>query len=192
MPETINKSILQNYDTYKKVRYENKKITDNKIVLEKKKDKNNNFNYGNSPIRSNHVSDIELIIEAHKIDIFKYGFKLRSLSISERPFFRFDSSGGFHNNISPIIPLTLRQVSTPHFQFYDELGHNTAYKTDVLKDVDIIDELRENINKGIEIFCQESVIFTTENGMPLIERDTELLFKAQNIDPLIDENFNES
>lgn len=192
MPETINTSIVKNYITYRKVRYENKKITIPKVRLGEVKGNNNNFKYGNCQIESKYVNDAELIIEAHKKDVHRYGFKLKAKSISERPFFRFDASGSSHDNRSPLTPLVLRQISTPHFQFYDELGYNTAYQTEILKDTNIVDNLRGNINIGIEIFCQESVTFTNGNGIILIERDPGLLFKAQNIDPLIDENFDES
>ncbi len=190
MPESINKEILQNYSIYKKVQYEKKEITNKTITLADKKN-NVHFRQAISPIISSIVSDIELIIEADKKQVKRYGFKLKSKSICEKPFFRFDSSGVTHNNKAPTIPLPLRQITPPHFQYYDELGYNTAYKTDELKNPQIIAELETDINKGIGLFCEESVIFTATNGFPNIEREAGILFKNEEIDPLINVSFDE-
>ena len=190
MPEPINKTIVRNYEIYKKVRHEKKELANNSITLIDKKS-NIHFKHAVLPIKSSFIEDIELIVEADKNQIKRYGFKLKSVSICEKPFFRFDASGCSHNNHAPSIPLPLRQVSTPHFQYYDELGFNTAYKTDKLKDPQIIAELEIDINKGIGLFCEESVIFTAINGYPNIERDAGLIFQAEEIDPLKNVRFDE-
>jgi hypothetical protein len=143
MPEPINKTIVRNYDIYKKVRHEKKEVLNDSIVLTDKKS-NAHYKQSTSPVKSLFVEDAELIIEADKKQVKRYGFKLRSVSICDKPFFRFDASGCSHNNKAPTIPLPLRQISTPHFQYYDELGYNTAYKTDELKDPQIISELETN------------------------------------------------
>ena len=190
MPEPINKLILQNYSTYKRVRFEKKVIESETIILAAKKS-NINFKLGTSFVRSSVISDLELIIEADRINVKSYGFKLKAASISEKPFFRFDAAGCTHNNHSPLTPLPLRQIKTPHFQYYDELGYNTAYQTESLKDPKIITELETDINKGIGLFCEESVIFTVLNGYPNIDREPGLIFKTEEIDPLINVKFDE-
>jgi hypothetical protein len=192
MYEQINEQILKNYPLFQKVRYENKELVKNVINLEDEGSNNANYKHGKSFVKSKKLEDIEFIIEANKKDIKRYGFKLMSKLLCERPFFRFDASGCTHNNNSPLIPLTLRQITTPHFQYYDKEGYNTAYKTEELKDPDIISELEQDINKGAEIFCKESVTFTTGNRYPTINRDSGLLFKTNEIDLLIDIKFDEA
>jgi hypothetical protein len=190
MSEPVNKAILKNYETYRKVRHEKKEIANNNLTLTDKKN-NIHFKQAVSPVTSSLIEDIELIIEADKNQVKRYGFKLRSVSICEKPFFRFDASGCSHSNHAPSIPLPLRQISTPHFQYYDELGYNTAYKTDELKDPQIIAELEVDINRGIGLFCEEIIIFTALNGYPNIERDSGLIFQAEEIDPLKNVKFDE-
>lgn len=191
MPERINHQIIENYQTFKRVRYENKELSDDRIVLEDKKS-NANYKNGTSLVKSNEVTDLQFVVEANKRQVKNYGFKLISKTLCDKPFFRFDAAGCAHNNKSPQNPLPLRQITTPHFQFYDELGYNNAYKTAELKDPKVVSELEHDINKGAELFCEESVTFTSENSYPNIERDRGLLFGTGNIDPLIDIKFDES
>ena len=191
MSERINRLILQNYGTYKKVRFEKKIIESDKITL---LDKNSNVNFrkGSASVISMVVPDIEFYVEAHKNFAKNYKFGLISKSISERPFFRFDASGCTHNNNSPLVSLTLRQIKTPHFQYYDEAGYNTAYQTEDLKDPIKILELESDINKGASLFCNESVLITATKGCPKIERhEILLLFKSEDIDPLNGITFDE-
>lgn len=191
MSEPINQKILSNYDTYRKVRYEEKVVEDETIILTEKK---NNINYkqGTSKVQSNFLSDIMFIAEAHKTKAKNYGLKLRSKSISEKPFFRFDASGCAHNNKSPEIPLPLRQITTPHFQYYNELGFNTAYKTEELKDQNVVLNIESDMNIGVKLFCDESFTFTKDKGYPKIIRDNGLLFKTEAKDPLKNIDFDES
>lgn len=190
MPEKINEQIVKSYPVFQKVRYEKKKLVENIIHLTDKKS-NNNYKQGFSVVISKELNDLKFVAEANKTEVKRYGFKLMSKVLCERPFFRFDASGCTHNNNSPIIPLTLRQITTPHFQFYDELGYNVAYKTDQLKDTDIISKIEQDINKGVELFCEESRTFTEENSYPTIKRDSGLLFETNEIDPLTNITFDE-
>lgn len=192
MPEKKNQAIVDNYKTYQKVRYENKELVEDVIFLKDKGSNNANYKHGKSLVRSEKLEDIEFIVEANKKQKSRYGFKLRSKILCEKPFFRFDISGATHNNHSPLIPLNLRKITTPHFQYYDENGYNTAYKTDKLKDPNIIIKLREDLNKGSELFCQESRTFTLDNSFPTIQELPILLFNENQIDPLIDIDFDEA
>ncbi|WP_375562020.1 hypothetical protein ACE193_05580 [Bernardetia sp. OM2101] len=188
MPEKPNKKIVDNYHIYEKVRHESKEIDRANICLIDKKNKAN-AKIATCNVKSVQVGDLELLIEASKDYTKRYGFKLMSKTICPQPFFRFDASGGAHNNNSPNTPLSNRQVRTPHFQYYDDLGHNTAYQTDELKNSKVVAEIEKDINKGVELFCEESVTFTDNMSYPFIERYDGVIFKTSNTDPLKNINF---
>ena len=183
MPEKINKEIIQNYDLYKKVKRATKRLKSEQIVLVE----NLNHKVGNEktePVTSSELTDIDLKIMADKSILGRYQFHLRSKSICQQPFFRFDASGLTHRNKSSNTPLSLQQVTTPHFQYYDETGVNTAYKTEELKDTTSIDKILTDINYGMSLFCNESITFTERNNVPNIIRNGGEIFPVVELDPL--------
>ena len=189
MADKKNSTLIQNYELYKKARF-NKKIieTDTIILIE-----NSNHKVGNEKTEKvihDDLSDINLSIRADKILQCRYQFHLRSRSICNEPFFRFDAAGATHRNKSINTPLSLQKVTTPHFQSYDdESGYVFAYKTEELKDIKILELLEKDINLGIELFCKEGIISTNNNNFPKIYRDNGIIFSAQQIDPLEDIKF---
>src|SRR5690606_11377651 len=102
------------------------------IQLESKKS-NAKWLTGQSSIQHQTISDdIIFFVERSKRDS-KYGIKLRCPSLTNEPFFRFDSDGPAHRNDFPEIPLEEQSVTTPHFNSFREDGKPIAYKNETLK-----------------------------------------------------------
>lgn len=188
MPEKINSEILRNYSLFKRVKNTLKTVLSENIILHQ----NSNHKVGKEktePVIHSEINDINLTIKADKVIGSRYQFHLRSATICKEPFFRFDASGLTHRNRNPNTPLSKQQITTPHFQYYDDLGINTAYKTEELNNNEIVNKIQRNINYGMAIFCQESVTFTENRKVPFIVLNDGLLFETENIDPLININF---
>jgi hypothetical protein len=188
MAEKRNSTFIQNYELYKRIRFSKKTIGTNKIVLIE----NPNHKVGNEKIEKlthSELNDLNLSVRADKILQCRYQFHIKSRTICDEPFFRFDAAGATHRNRTPDTPLFLQRVETPHFQNYDKNGYSFAYQTEELKDKKILELLEKDINLGIELFCKESIIFTTDNELPRIFRDSGILFSAEQIDPLEDTKF---
>jgi len=84
-----------------------------------------------------------------------FKFKLRCKSLTEEPYFRFDSDGVAHQNKDPETPLKEQMVTTPHFNSFYRNGRYYAYKTDKLKDNKEAKAL-EDINLCFAHFCFET------------------------------------
>ncbi len=190
MPEKLNNKIVENYALYKEVRFEEKTLTKSEILLKENKNQATS-KVAHVVVESEVVDDLLLIIRANKINVQYYGLKLMSKTISDKPFFRFDASGLAHFNRAPETPLSLCQITTPHFQYYDEQGYNTAYKNAKLKNLKIVEKLEKDINVGTEIFCRECFVCTKDNAYPTVIRDGESLFETKEKDPLKNIDFDE-
>ena len=128
----INKEIKDQFDFFTELVKLEKIVLSKSIQLVPKKN-NARWLTGQSVIQHKTISeDILLIVERSKRDS-KYGIKLRCPSLTNEPFFRFDSDGPAHRNDFPNIPLDEQSVTTPHFNSYEEDGKPIAYKNDILK-----------------------------------------------------------
>ena len=104
--------------------------------------------------------------------------------LTSAPFFRFDSDGPAHRNISDEIPLSEQKVTTPHFNTFDKTGLSIAYKTETLKKEKEAKAIAENINFGVSHFFQESNINTDGNFPEIKLKIPELFGENIETDPL--------
>ncbi|MBC7553970.1 MAG: hypothetical protein H7257_08325 [Taibaiella sp.] len=73
------------------------------------------------------------MIEVNKQNYKRFSFILRCITLSQRPFFHYDSAGASHRNYDDSLPLKEQKVDTPHFNCFKESGLSWAYKTEKLK-----------------------------------------------------------
>ena len=179
----INKEIRDDFDYFLELMDGEKEIEENTIYLEQKpthKDwltKTTNINHETINEK------IDLTIERKK-SYYKYGIKLTCKHLTKMPFFRFDSDGPAHRNISEDIPLSEQKITTPHFNTFDKTGLAIAYKTNILKQENEARAIAENIDFGLSHFCQERNI-NTNRKLPEIELEIPKLFEENiEIDPL--------
>lgn len=127
-----NKDIRDQFDYFTELLSVNKIALCKAIQLAPKRS-NVKWFLGQSNIQHETINDdIILVVEQSKRDS-KYGLKLRCPSLSDEPFFRFDSDGPAHRNHFPDIPLEEQSVTTPHFNSHNAAGKSIAYKIDTLK-----------------------------------------------------------
>ena len=177
-----NKDIKDQFHFFTELVSVDKIVLTKTIQLEPKKS-NAKWLTGQSPIQHQTISDdIIFFVERSKRDS-KYGIKLRCPSLTNEPFFRFDSDGPAHRNDFPEIPLEEQSVTTPHFNSFREDGKPIAYKNETLKNEKEAQIISEDINFGISLFCMESNSKLSNGEFPnAIDRAPELEFAAiQNI-----------
>jgi hypothetical protein len=127
-----NKDIRDQFDFFRELISVGKIVISKTIHLEPKKS-NAKWLIGQSSVQHETINEeILFAVERSKRDS-KYGIKLRCPSLTDEPFFRFDSDGPAHRNDFPEIPLEEQLVTTPHFNSYKEDGKPIAYKSDELK-----------------------------------------------------------
>lgn len=171
-----NKDIRDQFDYFTELLSVNK-IALSKIIQLAPKRSNAKWFLGQSNIQHETISDdIILVVEQSKRDS-KYGLKLRCPSLSEEPFFRFDSDGPAHRNYLPDIPLEEQSVTTPHFNSYNSAGKSIAYKNDTLKKETEAQIIVEDINFGVSLFCMETNTKLTTGEFPIVvDKEPEIEF----------------
>lgn len=114
----------------------------------------------------------------------------KRLFFTEKPLFRYDSSGPSHRNSNFQIPINEQKVPTPHFHKYWSDGKEIAYKTEALKD-EVQRKALEDISICIYHFMQEANIeyenFQLNSSPGILPFDKE----AENSDPLENITFKE-
>lgn len=172
----INTLIKHQFKFYEELVY-GKKICRSKQLLLKPKRSNVRWLSGHSEVDHSTVEDnIHLIVEQNRIDK-KYGIKLRCKTLTDVPFFRFDSDGPAHRNVDPTIPLSQQSISTPHFNGYNSAGQSIAYKTDVLKRDGDAEAIVDDLNFGLIHFCTETNMSLIDNIFPeVLQESPELHF----------------
>lgn len=182
MAEKINKEIIKNYTLYTKVKSSIKKILSDKIILEEDSGGHSHDKVKVDDMSHKDLDQLNLHIRFNVVKN-KYTLGLRSPDICPKPFFRFDSAGPSHRNKGT--ELAIQQITTPHFQSYNNEGINIAYKTEEIKNDNIIKEIINDINKGFQLFCDESKSYFNKTEYPKIiaEKDT-LNFPKSSEDPL--------
>lgn len=151
-----NTDISGNYNKFKQLVSDRKHTTQKIITLNLRKPNRNDINYSESEVKHTILAEaISLIIETKVRNHKDFKFKLRCKSLTEEPYFRFDSDGVAHQNKDPETPLKEQMVTTPHFNSFDRNGRYYAYKTDKLKDNKEAKAL-EDINLCFTHFCFET------------------------------------
>ena len=179
----INNDIRDDFDFFIELMDGEKKVEKEIIYL---KQKPTHKDWLSETVNVNHETineKIGLIIEKKK-SYYKYGIKLICKHLTSTPFFRFDSDGPAHRNISDDIPLSEQKVTTPHFNTFDNTGLSIAYKTETLRKEKDAKAIAENINFGVSHFFQETNI-NTDGRFPEIKLNVPELFEETiEIDPL--------
>jgi hypothetical protein len=172
-----NQDIKNHFDFFTELLEKNKIVLTKTIQL---KPKANNVRWliGQSIIQHDTISDpIVLFVERSTRDA-KYGIKLRCSSLTEGPFFRFDSDGPAHRNNFPDIPLEEQEVTTPHFNSYRNDGKLMAYKNKTLRKENEVKAIVEDINFGVSLFCMETNSKLVTGGFPtIIDQEPKIEFE---------------
>lgn len=177
-----NKDIRDQFEYFKRLISFDKIVLAKTIQLEPKKS-NLKWLAGQSSVQHQTIGDdIIFFVERSKRDS-KYGIKLRCPSLTDEPFFRFDSDGPAHRNDCSDIPLEEQSVTTPHFNSYKEDGKPIAYKNETLKKDKEAQIIVEDINFGVSLFCMESNSKLSTGEFPVVvDKAPEIEFTAtQNI-----------
>jgi len=162
----INKCILDRQDFFQELVKHKKEIYESEIVLTQQQ---NNIRWlvGSSQAKLKSKPDkIDFIVKINKT-ANKYGIMLQCLNLCNEPYFRFDSDGPTHQNVSETIALEDRQVPTPHFNTYDLEGREFAYQNDILKNQLEAQAISNNLEFGISLFCNEANAFVNEDLLPI-------------------------
>jgi hypothetical protein len=72
-----------------------------------------------------------------------FKFVLFSRQFMLAPLANYDSKGPAHRNEQHDVPLAEQQVTTPHFNKYNNRGERIAYKSDALRDPALIGQLED-------------------------------------------------
>lgn len=177
-----NKDIRDHFDFFRELLSVSKIVLTKTIQLEPKKS-NAKWLKGQCSVQHETINDdISFAVERSKRDS-KYGIKLRCPSLTDEPFFRFDSDGPAHRNDFPEVPLEEQSVTTPHFNTYKENGKPIAYKNDTLKNEKEAQIIAADVNFGVSLFCMESNIKLSTGDFPAVsDKAPEFEFAAiQNI-----------
>ncbi|UAY52702.1 hypothetical protein [Ferruginibacter albus] len=169
MGKIVIPEIRDNYPLYTQLLKERKSTNERTIDVSSPKKSNRNFLIAeNISIKHSALNNnIEFIAEV-KVDNHKYFlFKLRCKSLSETPFFRYDSDGCAHRNYDESIPFDEQLITTPHFNYFNQDGVLMAYKTEQLKDTNECEALQD-INLCMSHYCMESNLRLNDEDFPSI------------------------
>lgn len=162
-----NKDIRDQFDFFTELLEKNKIVLSETIQLDFKRS-NVKWLTGQSSVQHQTISDnIVFFVERNRADL-KYGIKLRCPSLTQEPFFRFDSDGPAHRNDFPEIPLEEQIVNTPHFNSYKPNGKPFAYQNLKLKDRKEALIISADINFGVSLFCTETKSMLLNGGFPTV------------------------
>lgn len=177
--------VAEHYTTYLDMLNGDKQVDESPITLRRKKTNEDRL-IAKTVLQHDSFSEgLELIVEASSWNRQNFGFKIRALSLSSVPCFRFDGDGPAHNNVLPDVPLSARQVTTPHFHKCQKNGFLIAYKTPALLSQGDARALQMDINLAVAHFCQEAKITHPSETYPKIDFETgELAISPPEFDPL--------
>lgn len=184
-----NIEIANDYNLYTELTYGDKSIHENQIQLVQKP---NNIDWLQQECSVTHISiikKIDLTVEKKK-SLYKYGIKLTCKEYTKEPYFRFDSDGPAHRNKNAT-SLSEQQITTPHFNCFNESGLAIAYKSDILKSENESKAIVNNIDFGLNHFFKETNINQNSDiEIPTIEVKEPGFFDSDiNDDPLDGVNF---
>ncbi|MGD0343166.1 MAG: hypothetical protein ABSA76_15805 [Bacteroidales bacterium] len=172
----INVEIKEQFDFFLELIKGNKIVVNNPIYLKPKK--NHNFSvYGTSDVTHESIEDEILIMIEKSRRNKQYGIKLRCKSLSSVPFIRFDSDGPAHRNDDPRKSIKENKIETPHFNTFNNIGQEYAYKTTQLLDEKESVAIENDLNFGLAHFCHETNTSLQDGTFPeAIELSPELAF----------------
>lgn len=179
--------IADNFEQYTIIGETDKYMTETTIIVSERVN-HRGIDCGSTPLISFVSNDLRLEIEQSQTDGQSFKFKIYDSSLIQSPCYRFDSDGEAHLN-PPGTPLSLRQISTPHFHKFNEAGIEYAYKTDDW--IKNQDKLLSDFSLAFESFAREENI--KYKKVPDICQSEGLTFLPDNttLDPLKGEHFDE-
>ncbi len=183
-----NKSVKvrENFDFYNQLKDTAKGLSASAIYLSPRKNHIGRV-IGESPLLSTLGDSMLLEVESNSDSLQDFQFKIIDRSFIPQPLFRFDSDGAPHNNLGDI-PLSARQVKTPHFHAFDKNGVEIAYRTDTIEKYEA-KMVSDHIFAFKHFAEEENIIYGKD---PFIGEADELI-PPENVafDPLKGEDFNE-
>jgi hypothetical protein len=179
--------IASNYKNYCTFIDEKKNISSSPIILAVKP---NNPKWLKGEVTFHTQVDSRLIVQALENNLKYFGFQIIVNDFGESSCFRFDSDGPTHKNTLPSLPLSERQITTPHFHRVHETGHLIAFKTQKLLDEKEKKALISDINLAIAHFSSESNIRYDDHFPEVQSHQVSLNLQIENEDdPLNGINF---
>ena len=161
--------IRENFALYKTLIGKEKRIDALIIILEDAAHKNWKAKKENLT----HDSREEIIFDAAKQKYgLKYGLKIFVKQLNQGPVFYFDSDGPAHTIRDGKTKLSETKIKTPHFNFYDENGIKQAKRNEFIENNE--DTLQNDINTGMQLFCQETNINKQDNIPSILENAEKL------------------
>ena len=109
----------------------------------------------------------ELHTEVQCEDPKNFKFLLFVRGFMPGPLVNYDSGGLAHRNRYSGLPLPEQNITTPHFNRYDDAGRSFAYKTPALRDPAAVAELA-NVGNCIIHFYDEFNIQHSPAGYPAV------------------------
>jgi hypothetical protein len=156
--------IRENFVLYKTLIDKEKCIESPIIILEDGTHKN--WRNRQENIKHNSGEEMFFGVAKQKYDL-KYGLKIFIKQLAPEPVFYFDSDGPSHTIRDGKTKLSDTKVKTPHFNFYDKNGVKQAKRSEFIENNE--DALQNDINLGMQLFCQETNINTTGSHPTILE-----------------------
>ncbi len=113
-----------------------------------------------------------------------FKFLLFANDFMPTPLVNFDSLGGTHRNNFDDVPFPHQQITTPHFNRYNERGHRYAYKNEALRDPEVATQLIQAA-QCIILFYEEFHLHHEPAGYPQVvlrAATQQELFSAASLD----------
>ena len=165
--QKVNHQIKNNFEYYETLEVGRKTLLSGNMYLESKPS-NVQWKWSNTNTTHKDLPDvISFTIESKISNNQDFKFALKSKELSDTPFFRFDSDGAAHHNRDEDIGI--ETVLTPHFQKFNKNGLSIAFQTEQLKDKNICETLKKDINLCMAHFCHESNTRYLEDEFPQID-----------------------
>lgn len=162
-------------------------------VIDVTHDKGNRKDWktGVTPLSHQTIDDeMTLLVECKVIETDRFKFMIFCPDITEKPVFKYDSSGSTHCNRFDDIPRHEQVVRTPHFNAYDDKGRYIAYRNEHLNNPEREEALKE-LGFAFHLFCMESNLKYDADRLPEISiyRDGEIIFPTKDADILASVKF---
>jgi len=169
MGKLIRPEIRDNYTFYSDLLSNRKSVNEKVIDISNAKPTNKNFLINDNVLLKHItlVNEIVFISEVKARNYKYFHFKIKCVSLSDVPFFRYDSDGAAHRNYDDNIPLAQQQITTPHFHNFNIDGVSLAYKTKELLN-DASRQALEDISLCVAHFCHEGNIRLGKDDFPSI------------------------
>lgn len=162
--------VVEDYPRYEELLLGDKLTRGGPIYVSVLKPSSSRWKVNRLPIEHLHApsekkSELHTEVSCHEEGNFK--FLLIAGDFMGTPLVNFDSQGGAHRNNFDDVPFPHQQVTTPHFNRYNERGHRYAYKNEALRDPAITAQLVQP-SECIIVFYEEFHLHHDPAGYPQV------------------------